>query len=86
MPLYAMFLVKVRAVVEGRFLSMRYHAADLGIAKPRRILATGGGSANHEMMQVLADVFGAPVFRAQVSDSAALGAALRAGHGLECSR
>ena len=43
---------QVRAVVEGRFLSMRFNAAALGITKPRRILATGGGSANREMMQV----------------------------------
>jgi len=35
---------------------------------------------------VLADVFGAPVYSSEVSDSAALGAALRAGHGLECLR
>ena len=33
-----------RAVVEGQFLSMRLHCANLGI-RPRSILATGGASA-----------------------------------------
>lgn len=43
---------EVRAAVEGRFLSMRVHAQALGISRPRRILATGGGALNKEMMQV----------------------------------
>jgi xylulokinase len=37
-------------------------------------------------MQVLADVFNADVFVADTSDSAAVGAALRAEHGLACRR
>ncbi|CAN0427434.1 unnamed protein product, partial [Ectocarpus sp. 13 AM-2016] len=48
-----------------------------------RVLATGGGSNNAEILQVLADVFQAPVFTAAASDSAAVGAALRAKHGVE---
>lgn len=39
-----------------------------------------------QVLQVLADVFQAPVFTAKASDSAAVGAALRAKHGLECQR
>ncbi|CBJ33890.1 conserved unknown protein [Ectocarpus siliculosus] len=74
---------EVRAVVEGRFLSMKAHARELGVAKPERVLATGGGSNNAELLQVLADVFQAPVFTAAASDSAAVGAALRAKHGVE---
>ncbi|CAN0351143.1 unnamed protein product, partial [Hapterophycus canaliculatus] len=49
-----------------------------------RWLATGGGSNNVEVLQVLADVFQAPVFTAAASDSAAVGAALRAKHGVAC--
>ncbi|CAM9776814.1 unnamed protein product [Ectocarpus sp. 8 AP-2014] len=74
---------EVRAVVEGRFLSMKAHARELGVEKPERVLATGGGSNNAELLQVLADVFQAPVFTAAASDSAAIGAALRAKHGVE---
>jgi len=46
---------EARAVVEGRFLSMKAHAGAIGLpTRPRRILATGGGSTNAEMMQVRA--------------------------------
>eukprot|EP00903_Cladosiphon_okamuranus_P010615 g10038.t1 len=77
---------EVRAVVEGRFLSMKAHARELGVGQPERVLATGGGSNNAELLQILADVFQAPVFTAAASDSAAIGAALRAKHGVECVR
>lgn len=40
---------ETRAVVEGRFLSMRAHARELGVGLPSRILATGGGSKNNEV-------------------------------------
>ena len=56
----------------------------LGLAKPRRLVATGGASANGQLMQVLADVFGCPVDRAGHTDSASLGAAYRALHGWRC--
>jgi xylulokinase len=78
---------EVRAVVEGRFLSMKVNAQKLGLpTAPTRILATGGGSTNEGIMQVLADVFNADVFVADTADSAAVGAALRAEHGLACRR
>lgn len=78
---------EARAVVEGRFLSMKAHAAQLGLStSPTRILATGGGSTSQAMMQVLADVFNAPVLVADTSDAAAVGAALRAEHGLACRK
>ena len=72
---------EVRAVVEGQFLSMRAHGAALGLNAPKRIIATGGGSANSAILQVLADVFGVPVYVAAQTDSASLGAAVRALHG-----
>lgn len=45
---------------------------------PAAIHATGGAAANREILQVLADVFGAEVYRFDATDSAALGAALHA--------
>jgi xylulokinase len=42
--------------------------------------ATGGAAANRQILQVLADVFGADVRRVEVGNAAALGAALRALH------
>lgn len=76
--------VEVRAVVEGQFLSRRLHAERLGysIIPGTRVLATGGASSNREILQVLSDVFNAPVYTIDLSNSACLGSAHRALHGL----
>jgi xylulokinase len=68
-----------RAVVEAQMLSMRLHSAWMG-SRPSCIYATGGASKNREILQIMADVFGVPVFQQSISNSAALGAALRAAH------
>ena len=44
------------------------------------IHATGGAAVNRQILQVMADVFGAEVYRFRGANSAALGAALRAWH------
>ncbi len=77
---------EVRAVVEGQFLSMRYHANNIGISHFESILVTGGASKNSGIAQVIADVFGVPVFTAQTANSAALGAAYRALHAIKCAQ
>ncbi|XP_054478907.1 xylulose kinase [Anoplopoma fimbria] len=76
--------VEVRALVEGQFLSRRLHAERLGYAiiPGTRVLATGGASSNQDILQVLSDVFNAPVYTIDVSNSACLGSAYRALHGL----
>ncbi|XP_043961032.1 xylulose kinase isoform X4 [Gambusia affinis] len=76
--------LEVRALVEGQFLSRRLHAERLGysIGSGSRVLATGGASANRQILQVLSDVFDAPVYTIDLSDSACLGSAYRALHGL----
>ncbi len=70
-----------RAVVEAQMISMRIHSEWMGV-QPTRVFATGGASANRELLQVMANVFGCPVYRSDVANSAALGAALRAAHGV----
>lgn len=67
----------VRGAVEGQFLNMFHHSAWMG-ETPNVIRATGGASANREILQVCADVFDATVYRCDVTDSVSLGAALRA--------
>ncbi|XP_012590318.1 PREDICTED: xylulose kinase isoform X4 [Condylura cristata] len=47
-----------------------------------KILATGGASHNREILQVLADVFGAPVYVIDTANSACVGSAYQAFHGL----
>jgi len=69
----------VRAVIEAQMASMALHSQWMGV-KADTIYATGGGSQNREILQVMADVHDAAVYQFQVSKSAALGAALRAPH------
>jgi sugar (pentulose or hexulose) kinase len=44
------------------------------MAAPKRVIVTGGASANTAVVSVLSDVFGVPVFRSETVQSAALGA------------
>lgn len=69
----------VRAVVEAQQMSMRIHSRWMGV-EPTTIYATGGASANREILQVIASVHNAEVYQFEVGNSAALGAALRAAH------
>nr|XP_015209584.1 PREDICTED: xylulose kinase isoform X3 [Lepisosteus oculatus] len=75
--------VEIRALIEGQFLAKRVHAENLGykIIPGTRVLATGGASANKDILQVLADVFNAPVYTIDTANSACLGCAYRAKHG-----
>ncbi|XP_051139330.1 xylulose kinase 2-like isoform X2 [Andrographis paniculata] len=78
---------EVRALIEGQLLSMRAHAARLGLpSPPRRIVATGGASANECILSLMASIFGCDVYTVQRPDSASLGAALRAAHGWLCHK
>lgn len=51
-----------------------------------RILATGGASANKAILQVVSDVFNAPVYIQKTTEAALLGAAFRAKYALHLSR
>ncbi|KAK8552085.1 hypothetical protein V6N13_120512 [Hibiscus sabdariffa] len=77
---------EVRALIEGQFLSMRAHAERFGMpSPPKRIIATGGASANESILSSVASIFGSDIYTVQRSDSASLGAALRAAHGWVCN-
>lgn len=69
----------VRAVIEAQQLSMALHSRWM-TTRVTTIHATGGAAVNREILQVMADVFGASVYQLGVGNSAALGAALRAAH------
>lgn len=68
---------QVRAIVEAQMMAMSLHSEWMGVS-PVAIRATGGAAANHQILQVMADVFGVPVRWSPDTGSAALGAALRA--------
>ena len=77
---------QIRALLEGQFLNMRLHSQWME-CKVERIRLTGGASKNDGIARLVADVFQSPVERLDVTNSAALGAALiaaaAAGHPLE---
>jgi len=68
-----------RALIESQQMAMSLHSSWMGV-RVQTIHATGGASANREILQIMADVFGAEVYQFEVTNSAALGAALRAAH------
>jgi xylulokinase len=70
-----------RAVVEAQALSMRLHSDWIGEAMTT-VLVTGGASRNRGLLRVLADVFQATIMPLSVSNSSALGGALRAAQGV----
>ena len=75
----------VRGVIEAQMMAMALHSSWMGI-EIDTIHATGGAAVNRQILQVMADVFGADVYRSTVSNSAALGAALRAWHADACDQ
>jgi xylulokinase len=70
----------VRGVIEGQQMALARHSRWMNV-RVDTIYATGGAAANRDILQVMADVFGADVYQLVVANSAALGAALRALHG-----
>ncbi len=67
----------VRAVVEAQMMALANHSAWMGVDVDV-VHATGGAAVNRAILQVMADVMDAEVCEFRVSNSAALGAALRA--------
>ncbi|KAK6160556.1 hypothetical protein DH2020_003937 [Rehmannia glutinosa] len=62
---------EVRALIEGQLLSMRAHAEKIGMpSPPRRIIATGGASANKCILSLIASIFGCDVYTVERSASA----------------
>jgi len=70
----------VRAIVEAQAMAMRLHSRWIA-PEATALRATGGAASNREVLQVVADVFGADVVRISPSNAASLGAAIRAYHG-----
>jgi xylulokinase len=70
----------VRALVEGQMMAMANHWSRLSPRPVTQIRAAGGASENREILQVMADVFGADVYPAAATSAASLGGALRAFH------
>ncbi|XP_060646733.1 xylulose kinase isoform X1 [Drosophila nasuta] len=74
--------IEIRALIEGQMLHHRAIAEDMGFlfGSESKILATGGASVNKSILQVIADVFNAPVYQQTESEAALVGAAYRAAY------
>ncbi|XP_036143453.1 xylulose kinase [Monomorium pharaonis] len=83
-PRYTSKAVEVRALIEGQFVAKRVYTEDSGviIGPNTRVIATGGASVNKAILQVLSDVFNSPVYISKIANSAMMGAAYQAKHGL----
>ena len=75
----------VRAVIEGQMLAIARHTRWM-VEQPTLVSAAGGAAVNRSILQLMADVFGAPVVRPRASNTSALGAALRAWRADELGR
>ena len=71
---------EIRALIEGQMLNRKAVASEMGFSfgENTRILSTGGASANNSILQVVSDVFNAPVYTQKTIEAALLGAAYRA--------
>ena len=70
----------VRGLIEGQMMAMANHAAAIMSDPVERVIATGADARSHAILQVVANVFGADVYRSETRNPVALGAALRAYH------
>lgn len=73
---------KIRAILESQALSMKLHSLWVG-KNFKLIRITGGASECRSFRQILSDVFQTEIEQIAVSDSAGIGAALRAANGIE---
>jgi xylulokinase len=67
----------VRAVVEAQAMASKIHSEWMNV-NIRSLYVTGGASTNEEILRIYANVHNCPVHRFETTNSAALGAALRA--------
>lgn len=72
--------IEIRALIEGQMLNRKIYAEEIGFkfGSKSKILATGGTSSNHSILQVMSDVFNSPVYIQKTPEAACLGAAYRA--------
>lgn len=73
--------INVKAIVESQFMSMRIRLQRMGGDSIKRILASGGAAANPNILQLLSDIFGLPIYRQKGMNGASLGGALLAKFG-----
>ena len=56
----------IRGCIEGQMMSLQTYSKRLGLERVKKIVASGGGSVNRELLQVMADVFQVEVYTQKV--------------------
>lgn len=75
--------INVKAIVESQFMSMKVRLNRMGGNNVKRILASGGAASNPNILKVLSNILGLPVYRQKGMNGASLGGALLAKFGLQ---
>ncbi|XP_065582639.1 xylulose kinase-like isoform X3 [Artemia franciscana] len=77
----------VRACIESQAIRLRLYSERLGYSSGHSssILITGGASSNTAILQIISNVFNAPVYTLDLPDSACLGAGYMAAYALRQS-
>jgi xylulokinase len=73
--------INVKAILESQFMSMKIRLQRMGGDSTKRILASGGAAANPNILQVLSNILGLPIYRQKGMNGASLGGALLAKFG-----
>lgn len=73
--------VNVKAIVESQFMSICVRLQRMGGDSMKRVLASGGAAANANILQLLSNILGLPVYRQKGMNGASLGGALLAKFG-----
>lgn len=76
----------IRAVFESKAFLLKLVLEKFGIKNIERVIVTGGSSKSFGFLQIISDVFNCEIYKLDNSETAALGAALRAYHGYFCQK
>ncbi|KAI7903087.1 uncharacterized protein BX663DRAFT_509515 [Cokeromyces recurvatus] len=75
--------INVKAIVESQFMSMQVRLKRMGGNTIKRILASGGAATNKNILQLLSNILGLPVYKQKGLNGASLGGALLAKFSLQ---
>jgi len=74
----------IRAVIEGKILSLYCNMNRMGLSSFKRIILTGGGARLKGIDQVVSDIFDSIVYKSDIEENCAYGGALKSFFGDYC--
>jgi xylulokinase len=76
----------IRAVIEGKILSLYCNLKRMGFKNFKRIILTGGGAKLKGIDQIVSDIFDSTVLKADIQENCSYGGALKAFFGDYCEK